>query len=121
MAPASEAPSVDWRSDCPISCALDVLGDRWSLLIVRDLLLHEQRTYNQLLGADEGISTNILAARLKLLSGLGLIQRAHPDRPARENPWVLSATGQGLGPIVQDLAAWSSAAFAEANPGIVTI
>ena len=66
---------IDWRSICPISSSLDVLGDKWSLLIIRDLIIHESRTYSQFLESPEQIATNILASRLNLLSDLKLIER----------------------------------------------
>ena len=55
------------RSDCPISCSLDIWGDKWSLLIVRDLMFFKERTYSDFLKSDEKIATNILAARLQML------------------------------------------------------
>jgi len=59
---------TEWRSCCAISSALDVLGDKWSLLIIRDLIVHGTRTFSQFLDSPEHISTNILASRLKLLT-----------------------------------------------------
>ena len=73
---------VAWRSDCPISSALDLLGDKWSLLIIRDLVVHGTRTYSDFRDAPEGIATNILATRIKQLSSLGLIERVNPDSVA---------------------------------------
>jgi DNA-binding HxlR family transcriptional regulator len=75
---------TEWRSCCAISSALDVLGDKWSLLIIRDLIVHGTRTFSQFLDSPEHISTNILAARLKLLSGLNLIERTDPNASASE-------------------------------------
>lgn len=74
---------AEWRSCCPISSALDVLGDKWSLLIIRDLIVHGTRTFSQFLNAPEHISTNILTSRLKLLSRLKLIERTGPNASAR--------------------------------------
>ena len=68
---------------CPISSALDVLGDKWSLLIVRDLIIHGTRTYSEFPESPEHISTNILADSLSLLTSMGLIERTDPTgRPA---------------------------------------
>lgn len=55
------------RSDCPISCSLDIFGDKWSLLIMRDMMFFDKRTYGDLLKSPEGIATNILASRLQNL------------------------------------------------------
>ena len=98
---------VDWRSVCPISSALDVLGDKWSLLIIRDLLMHGPRTYSEFLEAPEHISTNILASRLSLLTHLKLIERSNPQAPPRNNAFQLTEGGKALRPILEGLAVWA--------------
>jgi len=65
------------RSDCPLSCSLDVFGDKWSLLIIRDLMFGNKCTYNDFLKSEEGIATNILASRLKGLEENGVIENQH--------------------------------------------
>jgi len=68
------------RSDCPISCSLEMWGDKWSLLIIRDLMLKKECTYGDFLKADEKIATNILASRLQNLLDNGIIDKKdHPD------------------------------------------
>ncbi|MEI8304851.1 MAG: helix-turn-helix domain-containing protein [Burkholderiales bacterium] len=104
---ANDVDGVDWRSVCPISSALDVLGDKWSLLIIRDLLIHETRTYSEFLASPEHISTNILAARLKLLTCLKLIERTDPQATARNNAFQLTESGTALRPVLEGLARWS--------------
>jgi len=89
----------DWRSGCPLSSALDVIGDKWTLLIIRDLSIHGTRTYSELLGAAEKISTNILASRLKVLGEFGLIEHLNPDASSRGNPYKLTESGAALGPV----------------------
>src|SRR5688572_24457952 len=64
---------TDRRSDCPINFAVQTFGDSWSLIVLRDLMFTDRRTYGELLAAEEGIATNILAARLESLQRLGLI------------------------------------------------
>ena len=98
---------IDWRSVCPISSALDVLGDKWSLLIIRDLIVHGPRTYSELLKSPEHISTNILAARLDLLMGLKLIQRVNPEASQRNNAFQLTESGAELRPILIALGGWA--------------
>jgi len=98
---------IDWRSVCPISSALDVLGDKWSLLIIRDLIVHGPRTYSELLKSPEHISTNILAARLDLLVGLKLIQRVNPEASQRNNAFQLTKSGAELRPILIALGGWA--------------
>ena len=98
---------VDWRTVCPISSALDVLGDKWSLLIIPDLLIHGPRTYSQFLNSPERISTNILAARLNLLVCLDLIARTDPDAKARNNAFRLTDKGAALQPVLGGLGRWA--------------
>ena len=104
---ASDIDAVDWRSVCPISSALDVLGDKWSLLIIRDLLIHGPRTYSEFLASPEHISTNILASRLKLLSCLKLIERTDPEGTARNNAFQLTESGTALRTVLEGLARWA--------------
>lgn len=98
-------PAGDRRSRCPVSCTLDVLGDKWSLLVVRDLLRGKKR-YAEFLESSEGIPTNILAERLKRLVAKGVIRShrysQHPPRVEYE----LTAKGEDLRPIVRSMAEW---------------
>ena len=72
------------RSDCPLSNSLDIFGDKWSLLIIRDLMFFKKCTYNDFLKSAERISTNILASRLKALEENGIIEKLeHPDSKAK--------------------------------------
>jgi DNA-binding HxlR family transcriptional regulator len=103
----SKLKDADWRSNCPISSALDVLGDKWSLLIIRDLIIHGPRTYSQFLEAPERISTNILASRLELLTCLKLIERTNPDAASRNNAYQLTESGAALRPTLEELAKWA--------------
>ena len=103
----NEMDEVDWRSVCPISSALDVLGDKWSLLIIRDLLMHGPRTYSELLASPEHISTNILASRLSLLTYLKLIERTNPHGAARNNAYQVTESGAALRPILDGVAKWA--------------
>ncbi len=93
------------RSLCPVSCTLDVLGDRWSLLVVRDLVRGKTR-YAEFLESKEGIPTNILADRLKRLVAAGIVRAArYSERPPRVE-YGLTAKGEELRPIVRALAIW---------------
>ena len=99
--------ALDWRSVCPISCGLDVLGDKWSLLIVRDLISHGTRTYSEFLESPEQVSTNILAARLRFLTSVGIIERTNPKAAARNNAYRLTKSGKALRPVLVALGKWS--------------
>ncbi len=98
---------LDWRSVCPISSGLDILGDKWSLLIVRDLHSHGSLTYSEFLEAPEHIATNILAARLRLLTFVGVIERTDPRAAARNNAYRLTTSGKALQPVLEELGKWS--------------
>ena len=113
--------NIDWRSICPISSALDVLGDKWSLLIIRDLIIHGPRTYSQLLESPERISTNILASRLALLSCLKLIERVNPDASSRNNAYRLTEGGAALRPVLEALGKWAGTHLSEFHENIVTL
>ena len=93
------------RSDCPVANTLDVIGDKWSLLVIRDLL-HGKHTYGEILTSPEGIPTNILADRLRRLEEAGVIEsRPYQDRPVRY-AYELSAKGRDLGEVLLALVRW---------------
>jgi DNA-binding HxlR family transcriptional regulator len=93
------------RSNCPVACALDLAGDRWTLLVVRDLL-RGRRTYGELAASPEGIPTNILADRLRRMEAGGLVKAtAYQRRPVRY-AYALTAKGRGLEEVLSALARW---------------
>lgn len=94
------------RSECPISCSLDLLGDRWTLLILRDLL-DGKRRYGEFVDSPEGIPTNILAERLKRLTEAGLCTRVRPDR-SRHHEYHPTDAAWNLRPTLLALAAWGN-------------
>ncbi len=114
-----KAGEAGWRSVCPISSALDVLGDKWSLLIVRDLIIHGTRTYSELLESPERISTNILASRLDILACLSLIERVKPQAASRNNAYRLTEGGAALRPVLEALGKWAGMHLSEFHGDIV--
>lgn len=96
------------RSLCPIACTLDIVGDRWTLVVVRDLFSGKTR-YGEFLASPEGIPTNILADRLRRLAQAGLVETA----PYREHPprleYRLSPAGRDLGRIIEAFSNWGLA------------
>jgi len=112
---------IDWRSICPISSALDVLGDKWSLLIIRDLMIHRSRTYSQFLESPERISTNILASRLDLLTCLKLIERVNPEAVSRNNAYRLTEGGAALRPVLEALGKWAGKHLSDFHTNIVKL
>ena len=99
---------TDRRSGCPISYALDLLGDKWTLLVLRDLLLMDKRHYRELLAAEEGIATNILADRLKRLEAQGVVDRETDPRDRRRLIYRVTDKGVALVPVLLELAAWGA-------------
>lgn len=96
------------RSGCPISFALDLFGDRWTLLILRDLILREKRRYGEFLAADEGIASNILSDRLKRLENAGIVTREADPRDKRQVIYAPTRKGQDLLPVLLEIAAWGA-------------
>ncbi len=96
------------RSSCAVANTLDLVGDKWSLLVIRDML-HGKKTYGELLDSPEGIPTNILADRLKRLEEAGIIvSSAYQERPVRY-AYTLSEKGAALGDILLALVRWGRA------------
>jgi DNA-binding HxlR family transcriptional regulator len=99
------------RSDCPVSCSLDIWGDKWSLLIIRDLMDAKECTYGDFLKSPEGIATNILAARLQSLEENKLIEKLdHPDSKAKVL-YKLTRKGIDLVPVMIEISLWAEKYF----------
>jgi DNA-binding HxlR family transcriptional regulator len=113
--PSDDAAPGPLRSGCPVACALDVVGDRWTLLVVRDLLRGKKR-FGEFAASPERIPTNILTERLKRLERAGLVEAtpysAHPPR----FEYTLTPAGRELKPALSAIAAWGHARFPGTNP-----
>ena len=96
------------RSNCPIHFALEIFGDRWSLLLVRDIVLHGKHTYGEFLRSEEQIATNVLAARLALLESEGILHKAPHATDKRKDVYTLTEKGLDLIPLLLDIIAWSA-------------
>lgn len=96
------------RSDCPISCSLDVFGDKWSLLIIRDIMLRGKSSYSEFLHSEEKIATNILVNRLNVLEAEGIVSRQ--VSPANKSKFIYSLTPKGVDllPIVIEIMDWGA-------------
>lgn len=95
------------RSDCPIGFALDAFGDRWTLLVVRDLLLQGKKTYGEFLASEEKIATNILAERLDWLKCRGIVQKEKDKTNRRKIIYHLTRKGLDLLPVMLEMVKWS--------------
>src|SRR6185369_164201 len=97
--------------ECVISNSLDIFGDKWTLLVVRDLFFFNKHEYREFLSSPEAIATNILADRLKRLLTAGIIaEQVHPENRSRKL-YYLTAKGKGLLPILVEMAKWGAKYF----------
>lgn len=104
-----------YRSSCPIANVLDILGDKWTLLVVRDLLFLGKHRYGEFQSSDESIPTNILADRLKRLEAAGLVKKEfYQDKPPRAE-YFLTRKGADLAPILKAMGQWGQ----QYIPGVV--
>jgi DNA-binding HxlR family transcriptional regulator len=101
--------SAQRRSECPLNASVEMLGDRWSLLIIRDMMLRGFRTYKEFMECYEGIATNILADRLRKLTAYGIIA-AEPDASdGRKLIYRLTKKGIDLAPVLTEMVLWAAA------------
>lgn len=96
------------RSHCPISYSLDIVGDRWTLLVLRDAILLRKHHFREFLAAEEKIASNILTARLQLLEAQGLLTRRPDPENARQVIYEPTAKGLDLLPVMLELARWGA-------------
>ena len=104
------------RSACPLNATLEVLGDRWSLLIVRDLMFKGRTTYKDFLAGGEGIATNVLADRLRRLEAEGVIEHRRDAVDARRLVYRLTPKGLALAPVLVELIVWGAGHYETAAP-----
>jgi DNA-binding HxlR family transcriptional regulator len=96
------------RSTCAISSTLDLLGDKWSLLVMRDVLLRGKSHYGEFLASEERIATNILADRLARLGAWGLIERTGGDPRSGKQAYLATAQGKDLIPLLLGIMCWAA-------------
>jgi len=102
----ADGPAPDLRSNCPIAAALDLLGDRWTLLVLRDVLLLGKSRFQEFQESPEGISSNTLTERLERLERHGLLAReVYQERPQRHR-YVVTPKGRDLLPLLREAALW---------------
>lgn len=102
-------PGPKRRSGCPLNASVEMLGDRWSLLILRDMMLRGFRTYKEFLESYEGIATNILADRLRKLVAHGIITMERDPSDGRRLIYLLTAKGIDLAPVLTEMVLWAAA------------
>ena len=101
--------AASWRSGCPLNVSIEMLGDRWSLLILRDMMLRGFRSYKQFLESYEGIATNILTDRLRHLESNGIIVSEADPQDGRKVIYSLTHKGITLGPVMTEMVLWAAA------------
>ena len=104
-----------FRSGCPISSALDVIGDKWSLLIIRDMLIDHKKTFKEISDSHERIAPSILSARLKLLESYKLISKRKLPENRKQNIYLLTEKGIRLTPIIIEFSLWGDTNMREFN------
>ena len=105
----------EFRSGCPISSALDVVGDKWSLLIIRDMLVKHKKTFKEISDSEEKIAPSILSARLKLLELYKFIFKTKVPDNKKENIYLLTEKGIRLTPIIIEFSLWGNSNMREFN------
>lgn len=97
----------DWRSGCPLNASVEMLGDRWSLLIIRDMMLLGRRTFKEFLGSYERPASNILADRLRRLEAYGIIRAERDPSDGRKLIYLLTPKGMDLAPVLTEMVLWA--------------
>jgi DNA-binding HxlR family transcriptional regulator len=111
--------SAKRRSGCPLNASVEMLGDRWSLLIIRDMMLQGFRSYKEFMQCYEGIATNILADRLRKLTEYGIIASEPDPSDGRKLIYFLTAKGIDLAPVLTEMVLWAAAHEDTGNQALV--
>jgi DNA-binding HxlR family transcriptional regulator len=96
------------RSGCPLNASVEMLGDHWSLLILRDMMLRGYQTFNEFLHSDEKIATNILTDRLRRLESYGIISSQQDPADGRKLIYLLTVKGIDLAPVLTEMVLWAA-------------
>ncbi len=110
---------VKFKCNCPFTSALDVVGDKWMLVIVKQMLIEGKETFKDFTESEEAIATNILSAKLKFLEEVGIIIKTKPPDNKKTNLYLLTEKGLALMPVLIELAIWSDNHLRDIHPSIV--
>ncbi len=111
----------NFRSSCPLASTLDIIGDKWSLLIVRDMLIQEKKTFKDFSGSPERIAPGILSARLKWLEENELITKQKFPVNQKENIYLLTDKGIDLAPVIMEIILWSDKNLRNQNANMYSL
>lgn len=109
-----------FRCNCPITSAIDILGDRWMLVIVKQMLLEHKETFKDFSESDEAIASNILTCKLRQLTALGLVSKSQLPNNRKSAYYHLSEAGLSLAPLIVELALWSDSHLRAKHPSMDT-
>lgn len=109
-----------FRCNCPITSALDILGDKWTIVIIKQMLLEGKKTFKDFSESDESIASNILASRLKMLEEFQLIKKEKLLHNKKTNIYLLSKKGLELTPVIIELAIWGDSNLRESHPSLIS-
>ena len=107
------------RSGCPLNASVEMLGDRWSLLILRDMMLRGYETFNEFLHSDEKIATNILTDRLRRLESYGILETRRDPADGRKMIYTLTPKGIDLAPVLTEMVLWAARHEETGNQALV--
>ena len=109
----------DFRCNCPFTSALDIVGDKWILVIVKQMLIEGKETFKDFTESEEAIATNILSSKLKLLEEVGIIIKTKRPDNKKTNLYLLTDKGLALTPILVELATWSDSNLRDIHPTMI--
>src|SRR5215470_2941860 len=118
---AGNKPAPGRRSGCPLNASVEMLGDRWSLLIIRDMMVRGFRTFKEFLSSDERIATNILADRLRRLEQYGITTTQPDPSDGRKVIYLLTEKGMDLAPVLTEMVLWAAAHEDTGNEALVRL
>ena len=107
-----------FRCPCPITSSLDIFGDKWTLVIIKQMLFEEKSTFKDFTESQESIATNILSSRLKLLEKFGIINKGNRPDNKKTNIYTLTEKGLSFTPILIELMIWSKENIEEFHPDL---
>ena len=108
----------NFRCKCPITSALDIIGDRWSLVVIKQMIFEGKATFKDFVDSREAIATNILSVRLKMLEDFGIIDKQKLPPNKKTNIYTVTPKGLSLIPVLIELTLWSKYNIQEFNPNL---
>ena len=109
----------NFRCNCPITSALDIVGDKWTLVIIKQMLLEGKKTFKDFSASDEAVASNILSSRLKMLEEFKMISKEKLPHNKKTNIYLLTEKGLGLTPTIVELTLWSDGNIREYHSSII--